>query len=209
MTRRRPSPGSCRRHHPRYPTQEWRLLADHCEAMAKHALREVSRAADGGPAGLARLLEAAHANLMAARVLREATSNGGDASRNRDSVDGQALRGSSPPSPSYCSTPRLTSPRSRTSRCCTGRRSGPPTPLERLNREVNRRTDAVGIFPHTSALLQLAACVLIEAHAEWQGSDRRYLSEGSMRLLTPPPPTVLDATKTPPTKTPRRRIATA
>jgi putative transposase len=35
----------------------------------------------------------------------------------------------------------------------------------------------------------LSACVLIEAHDEWQVSDRRYLSEGSMALLTPPEPT--------------------
>ncbi|MCW2601291.1 MAG: family transposase [Frankiales bacterium] len=80
-------------------------------------------------------------------------------------------------------------------------------PLERLNREVKRRTDVVGIFPNTAALLRLSACVLIEAHAEWQDSDRRYLSEGSMRLLTPPPPTVLEAKKATPTKTSRRRIA--
>jgi len=33
--------------------------------------------------------------------------------------------------------------------------------------------------------------VLIEAHDEWQVSDRRYLSEASMALLTPPVPTVL------------------
>jgi putative transposase len=80
-------------------------------------------------------------------------------------------------------------------------------PLERLNREVKRRTDVVGIFPNTDALLRLAACVLIEAHDEWQDSDRRYLSEGSMALLNPPAPTVLEAKKTPPAKTTRRRIA--
>jgi putative transposase len=34
-------------------------------------------------------------------------------------------------------------------------------------------------------------CVLIEAHDEWQVSDRRYLSETSMTLLTPPEPTAL------------------
>jgi putative transposase len=65
-------------------------------------------------------------------------------------------------------------------------------PLERLNREVKRRTDVVGIFPNDQALLRLAACVLIEAHDEWQVSDRRYLSEGSMALLTPPEPTALE-----------------
>ena len=56
---------------PPLPDATVAALADHCEAMANHALREVSLATDGGPAGLERLLEAAHANLMAARVLRE------------------------------------------------------------------------------------------------------------------------------------------
>jgi len=49
--------------------------------------------------------------------------------------------------------------------------------------------------------------VLIEAHDEWQDSDRRYLSEASMALLNPPPPTVLEAKTAPPTKTTKRRIA--
>jgi putative transposase len=49
-----------------------------------------------------------------------------------------------------------------------------------------------GIFPNPDALLRLAGCVLIEAHDEWQDSDRRYLSEESMALLNPPPPTALE-----------------
>jgi putative transposase len=69
-------------------------------------------------------------------------------------------------------------------------------PLERLNREVKRRTDVVGIFPNTDSLLRLSACVLIEAHDEWQDSDRRYLSEASMALLNPPPPTAIETKKT-------------
>ena len=64
-------------------------------------------------------------------------------------------------------------------------------PPERLNKEVKRRTDVVGIFPDDASLLRLSACVLIEAHDEWQVSDRRYLSEASMAQLTPPPPIAL------------------
>ena len=80
-------------------------------------------------------------------------------------------------------------------------------PLERLNREVKRRTDVVGIFPDPAALLRLSSCVLIEAHDEWQDSDRRYLSEQSMALLNPPAPTVLEARTASPTTTARKEIA--
>jgi putative transposase len=59
-------------------------------------------------------------------------------------------------------------------------------PLERLNKEIKRRTDVVGVFPNPDALLRLAGAVLVEAHDEWQTGDRRYLAEGTMALLTPP-----------------------
>ncbi len=41
------------------------------------------------------------------------------------------------------------------------------------------------MFPNPEALLRLAGAVLVEAHDEWQVSDRRYLSEASMALLHP------------------------
>ena len=58
-------------------------------------------------------------------------------------------------------------------------------PLERLNKEIKRRSRVVGIFPNEAAVIRLIGAVLADTHDEWQVDDRRYLCEGSMAKLYP------------------------
>jgi len=56
--------------------------------------------------------------------------------------------------------------------------------VERLNREVKRRTKVVGVFPDQPAVIRLVGTLLMEIDDDWRATQRRYFSLESMQLLT-------------------------
>ena len=96
-----------------------------------------------------------------------------------------------PPGPTSWHSPASPKP--------SGARSGPTTP-ERLNREIRRHTDVVGIFPNRHALIRLLGAVLAEQHDEWT-EMRRYigldiLAKSRLTKITDPNPTDPEVTIT-------------
>ncbi len=70
-------------------------------------------------------------------------------------------------------------------------------PLERINKEIKRRSRVVGIFPNQASAIRLVAAILADLHDECQATDRRYLSEHSMAALNPERDTNATAELTP------------
>ena len=58
-------------------------------------------------------------------------------------------------------------------------------PLERLNKEVKRRADVVGIFPDEDSITRLIGAVLLGANDEWQLQPRYMQVEGMAELCRP------------------------
>jgi len=59
--------------------------------------------------------------------------------------------------------------------------------LERLNGEVKRRTEVVGIFPNDEAIVRLVGAILLEQNDEWAVQRARYMTLETMAVLSDDP----------------------
>ena len=58
------------------------------------------------------------------------------------------------------------------------------SPIERLNGEIKRRTDVVGIFPNDDAITRLVGALLLERNDEWAVQRARYMTLETMAPLS-------------------------
>jgi len=65
-------------------------------------------------------------------------------------------------------------------------------PLERLNAEIKRRTNVVGIFPNDAAIIRLVGATMLEQNDEWS-PNRRYMQLEGLQTLSDTAPTPLPA----------------
>lgn len=64
-------------------------------------------------------------------------------------------------------------------------------PIERLNKEVKRRADIVGVFPNEASIMRLIDTVLFEQNDEWQTQNRYMMIEAFERIDAAEPDPIL------------------